>query len=334
MTYKHFMDSLKEESKEKEIPFIGNIELTGLCNLKCKMCYVINEDGDKDLTTEEWNLLLRDAVKAGMGEAYLSGGEPLLRNDFEELYCKLYDLGTRIMILTNGILLDEKLVEIFKKRPPEGISITLYGCDNESYETITGCPDGFDKVMSSIEKSISNNLPLSLKVPALKPLLNQYNLFSNIANRYNLKMSLGKYISPVRGCTSLSNNWRLSPKEINDIIPLIEGKDRFVYAPTKRTGKVSDCNCGKGRFAICYDGRLVGCLSYTELCTYPLIDGFTVALSKLREMIDKQEDFCQACKECEYVNKCSLCPGVNYAETGSLCKCSDYRKSLAQYGVL
>ena len=76
-TYRDFMNSIIAESRKNNVPYIGNIELTGCCNLACEMCYVIHEIGGRDLSTAEWNTLLEDAAKAGMGEAYLSGGEPL-----------------------------------------------------------------------------------------------------------------------------------------------------------------------------------------------------------------------------------------------------------------
>lgn len=106
-----------------------------------------------------------------------------------------------------------------------------------------------------------------------------------------------------------------------------------VPVPKTRTGML-DCNCGKGRFAICYDGRMVGCLSYTELYSYPLKDGFQQALEELRRLLSQQKDHCLECTQCAYQDKCSKCPGINYAESGSLKICTDYRRELARFNLL
>ncbi len=331
--YAQFMDSLRVEAKKKDIPFIGNIELTHSCNFRCKMCYVVNECGGHDLDTKQWNNLLKQATDCGMGEAYLSGGEPLVRKDFEDIYCKLYDRGVRIMVLTNGTLIDEKILEIFKKRPPEGISVTLYGNTNETYNCITGCSDGYDRVLKAINLMRKNSMPLSLKVPALNPLKGEYESIRNFADENNLRLTVGKYISPVRGTDTMQGDWRMNANDLYETVEIIERDGNFQYRPSNRTGKL-DCNCGKGRFAICYDGRLVGCLSYTELYTKPLEVGFQNALIQLRDKINHQTQYCRECNSCEVREKCSLCPGINYAESQSLEICTDYRKSLAKKGIL
>lgn len=332
-TYSEFMQAIHEEARKNNIPSIGNIELTSRCNLRCKMCYVVNEDGGQDLSTDQWNSLLGQAVEAGLREAYLSGGEPLIRDDFEEIYCKLYDKGVRVMIITNGLLVNSKLIDMLKRRPPEGVSITLYGSNNDSYNTITGCSDGYDRVQRSVELLIKNHMPLSLKVQALRPLKDDYYAIMAFARSHNLGITFGKYISPFRGCYDMQVDWRMDAKEIAEFTCMVEGSNKTVYAPSNRSGRL-DCNCGKGRFAICYDGRLVGCLSYTELHTEPLVEGFEAALFRLRELITMQNTHCEDCMHCECSDTCSMCPGINYAETGSLEICSKYRKSLAMAGVL
>lgn len=332
-TYAEFMNDLRAEAKKKDIPFIGNIELSHKCNLKCKMCYVVNESGGPDLSTKQWNSLLKQAAECGMGEAYLSGGEPLIRNDFEEIYSKLYDNGVRIMLLTNGTLIDRTIVDIFKKRPPEGISISLYGSNNETYNEITGCADGYDRVLNAISLLKNNNMPLSLKVPALLPIKGQYTSIRKFADEYDLKLTVGKYISPIRGNNKMQIDWRMGADDLYDTVKIIEREENFRYRPTNRSGKL-ECNCGRGRFAICYDGRLVGCLSYTELYTYPLEVGFCNALKELREKIKQQKSYCHECSTCKVRDKCSLCPGINYAESQSLEICTEYRKSLAEKNIL
>ena len=73
------------------LPVSGNFELTARCNFNCPMCYVHSSENDRDslakeLTTEQWIELARQAKDQGMVFALLTGGEPFVRKDFFEIY--------------------------------------------------------------------------------------------------------------------------------------------------------------------------------------------------------------------------------------------------------
>lgn len=338
MRYSEYLDYLDGIARSRGIPFQGDFELTGHCNLRCKFCYVSSGSAraSPDLRTEQWLGIIRQAVEAGMVRATFTGGEVLLRDDFEELYCKTYDMGVRILILTNGLLLDENIAKVLKRRMPDGISMTLYGGSNTSYRNVTGASNGYDRAIKAIELMKGNNLPLSLKTIALPELWNDFQVIRSIADKYELEISLVKYLSPQRNAgVKQDMQWRLDPPEIQKIIRIIgDDEDSLSVSTSKLRTGLANCNCGKGRFAICYDGKMVGCLSYTELCTFPLVDGFSKALDSLRALLFKQSDVCQECTSCSYKEQCTMCPGLNYAESGSISLCSSYRKKLAKYGIV
>ncbi len=70
-----------QKARQKGIPFSGQFELTPLCNLDCKMCYVhLNPDqlrGRSVLSVAEWKDIMHQAFEAGMFQASLTGGECL-----------------------------------------------------------------------------------------------------------------------------------------------------------------------------------------------------------------------------------------------------------------
>lgn len=337
MQYSEYLDHLEQIAKEKWIPFRGKFELTGKCNLGCKFCYVSSKEAKKsrDLTTEQWMQIITQATDAGMMRASLSGGEVFMRPDFEEIYCKTYDMGVRITLLTNGMLVDDNIIRILKKRPPDGISMTLYGASDESYEKISGKQGCYTEAVRAIDLMVKHELPLSLKTIALPELVDDFLPIRKLADERGLDLNLVRYVSPKRYCESESDmEWRLSPQQIQEAIRIVENNDSELSTqPKVRTGLL-DCNCAKGRFAVCHDGRLVGCLSYTELYTYPLEEGFMPALLHLRELIAAQREHCTDCSACTFQPKCSMCPGLNYSESGSLSVCSKYRKELAKHGIL
>ena len=87
-------DRLWEKAVKHRFPLTAAFELLPNCNLQCKMCYVrksmaeVNEMGGL-LTTDEWLSYARQARDLGMLYPLLTGGEPFLRDDLQEL-CRIW----------------------------------------------------------------------------------------------------------------------------------------------------------------------------------------------------------------------------------------------------
>ena len=80
-------------------------EVTYACPLHCVFCYnpVDYTQHGSELTTQEWIKVLRDARAAGSVQCGFSGGEPLVRDDLEELVAEAHKLGFYTNLLTSGI---------------------------------------------------------------------------------------------------------------------------------------------------------------------------------------------------------------------------------------
>ena len=141
LTFDDFSDYLEDKARVTATPINGQFELTPLCNLNCKMCYVHLQPeqlSQKPLGVDQWKSLIDEAWEAGMFQVTLTGGECLTYPGFEELYLYLHSKGCQITVLTNGVLLDEKRISFFKEHPPAVIQVTLYGSDDDTYERVTG----------------------------------------------------------------------------------------------------------------------------------------------------------------------------------------------------
>ncbi len=80
-------------------------EVTYACPLHCVFCYnpVDFAQHGPELTTQEWVRVLREARAAGSVQCGFSGGEPLVRDDLEELVAEAHKLGFYTNLLTSGI---------------------------------------------------------------------------------------------------------------------------------------------------------------------------------------------------------------------------------------
>lgn len=158
---------LNFKSREKGVPISGSFELTPLCNLDCKMCYVhMNKDqlsGTSLLSVDQWKDIMRQAIAGGMMYARLTGGECLTYPGFKELYLFLREKGIEISILTNGLLLNEEMISFLKEHRPADIQITLYGASEEAYEAVTGVR-AFHAVAENIRRVVDAEIALNIAV--------------------------------------------------------------------------------------------------------------------------------------------------------------------------
>ena len=76
---------IQEMTHEADYPYGGSFELTPLCNLDCKMCYVHLQDPSvrqRMLSGEQWLSIIRQAIDAGMMKPMLTGGEAMTHPAF------------------------------------------------------------------------------------------------------------------------------------------------------------------------------------------------------------------------------------------------------------
>ncbi len=91
------------------------LELTYRCPLQCVFCYnpIDFAKVEDELTTEEWLRVLREARALGSVQLGLSGGEPLVRDDVEEIAAEAHRLGYYTNLITSGVGLSrERLAEL------------------------------------------------------------------------------------------------------------------------------------------------------------------------------------------------------------------------------
>ncbi len=108
-------------------------ELTYRCPLQCPYCsnpVEIAKYSD-ELSTQDWIRVLKEARKMGATQLGLSGGEPLVRQDLEEIIAEARQLGYYTNLITSGVGMDEKRVAAFKEAGLDHIQISFQASDEE-----------------------------------------------------------------------------------------------------------------------------------------------------------------------------------------------------------
>lgn len=108
-------------------------ELTYRCPLQCPYCSnpVEIAQYQEELTTAEWFKVLREARAMGAAQLGFSGGEPLVRQDLEELIREGRRLGYYSNLITSGVGMDEARVAAFKEAGLDHIQISFQASNEE-----------------------------------------------------------------------------------------------------------------------------------------------------------------------------------------------------------
>lgn len=338
----------------RHVPLGGTFELTPRCSLKCKMCYVRLDPSQmaavgRELTAKEWISLASDAIKAGTVSLLLTGGEPLIRPDFPEIYTALCQMGFIITINTNATLMTPEIVRLFEKYPPTETAVTLYGASPETYEKICGDGSGYERTIRGLE--LLSKLPTQLEVRTtfIKDNMNELSQLRTIANRYTNRYAINTEVfKAVRGATANVEECRLEPEQIKSVAlenykyyselsqdTGVTRKQPVNDRPQKENGfrlppEILECLAAKAMYWITWDGKMLPCGTFSWPYTAPLEEGFDVAWERLPGLFADIKPPAE-CQTCEYGNgRCPNCPAILQSETGSFDNPAPYSCEIAR----
>ncbi len=143
------------------------INLTRRCNLACAHCYLdadtLHHGNDNELTTEEVCHLLDEVVDCGDGTmVVLTGGEPLVRRDLEDIISHGTQLGLAMVVGTNGMMLTERRVASLKQSGLLGAGISVDSLDAKKHDNFRGQTGAWEKTMAGIEQCRQQQLSFQI----------------------------------------------------------------------------------------------------------------------------------------------------------------------------
>ncbi len=138
-------------------------ELTYACPLQCPYCSnpVEMANFKKELSTEDWIRVMREARKMGAVQLGFSGGEPLTRPDLEELIAEARQLGFYTNLITSGLGMDEKRVKAFKKAGLDHIQVSFQASSADLNDLIAGT-DAFEHKLEMARAVKKHGYPMVL----------------------------------------------------------------------------------------------------------------------------------------------------------------------------
>lgn len=319
-------------------------ELTSACNLRCKHCLYANSNykAENEFTPDElMNLAHLFVEKLNVIKIAFSGGEIFLRNDFYDVLNYLKSKNVFLVLMTNGILISEEVVNKLDKilnKKNDIIQISLDGITKETYESIRG-ENTFDKAIRGIKLCTDKGFMVRVSYTVTSknvhelPMLHEYCKRLGVAyiglgrfQTYNefqsyLKPNLedvvnytAKFVDSIDGTIKVT----ISSLKLFDFLNFDEGIKLADNYLKSFNGKPKDdlmCDC-HGHFGLRPNGEMY-------LCADTEIEG--LSLGNIREQsfddiwdnrfsncfYQKRVDL--VCKKCKYLAICGGgCPGKAY----------------------
>jgi radical SAM protein with 4Fe4S-binding SPASM domain len=335
---------LWDKLKDKRAPFSFDLEVTARCNNGCRHCYINLPAGDqearrKELSLAEIDRIAGEAISLGALWCLVTGGEPLLRQDFADIYLALKRKGLLVSVFTTAQILTEDHLRLFRQYPPRDIEITVYGVTRETYERVTRRPGSFDAFRRGLDRLLESGVKVRLKAMALRSNLDELPEIVRFCRERTKDYFRFDPLLHLRFDGNAQRNAeiraeRLSPEEIVAIeradkgrfASLVKGCDELIVPELAHTGcdHLFHCGAGNGSFNVSYDGLFRLCSSlWHPGCVYNLRNG-TLAdawhnfVPKIRDLRSRRSEFLEKCRVCPIINLCLWCPAHAHLETGEL----------------
>jgi len=345
----------KLRSARKLVSF--QLEITARCNNNCRHCYINFPADDKKAKGKELSLneikgIIDEAVSLGVLWCLITGGEPLLRKDFFDIYLYLKKKGLLVSVFTNAALIKNKHIDFFKKYPPRDIEVTVYGVTKETYEKVARVPGSFDAFMRGLDLLLKNDIKVRFKTMALRSNVQELDRISRFCReRTKDYFRFDPFLHLRFDGNKLKNedikSERLSPGDITRIETqdkerfgaLKNGCDKLIRDGHNNNGcrHIFSCGAGNGSFIVSYDGFFRLCSSlYHKDCIYDIKKGnikeaWENFIPKVRDICSDSKNFLENCKICPIINLCMWCPAHSHLETGRLDEPVDYFCEVAHY---
>jgi len=327
------------KTKKKYIPEIGIFEITSRCNLKCLHCYSSSGKAKpNELTKEEALKVVEGLKEIESKEVCIIGGEPLLRKEWEIIAKKVKDLDMKFSLISNGFIIDKKIVEKLAELEPCDISLSLDGATAKTHDRIRGVNGSFDRVLNSISLLNQKNIPISVITAVSKINFKELPKMINILKGKNIKWNI-QATAPVG---RFSEKYALTDKEFYTMglfilatrqkyskgeLPVLAAQCIGYNSRFAKKGLFPEdwkgCKGGTDFISITSEGNVKGCLSLPD----EYIEG-NVRERSIYDIWNDPENF-QYSRNFDVKDLGDFCKGCKY---GEICKGGCITMSIGRTG--
>lgn len=299
-------------------------ELTHRCPLDCIHCYTA-ESGHSELPHSKVIDILDQLVEAGCLFLTLSGGEPLMREDFFDIATYAKKKGFGIRILTNGTLITEQVADRIAQLHPIMVGISLYSTKSSIHDSVTRIPGSHRRTMRGIRLLAARGVRLSLRTILMDCNIGELEQLEEVANNFGAEYQASPAITPRANGDRGPLKYRVSDEGFRKFIRWSTSRDHPQDAQTEPNRKASTnrrvCGVGEKASRIAPDGKVYPCVEFPlpagglQEQSLRAIWRSSPLLKSLRSLRIKD---LPVCSKCDMLSMCRICVAQALAEEGDL----------------
>lgn len=318
----------------------ATIEITRKCNAKCIHCIVdAGEEKTDELTSLEIIKLIEDMSDYNPRSITLTGGEVFTKKDWPLYLQKITGLGIRPMMLTNGMLINDEVIDILKLYPNIGLGISLDGAKKETHDYIRGINGIFDHFCEIVPKLRAEQIYVGVPTTVMQSNYDELDdildlLISLNASAWQIQAVKPYGRLPKEECLTERQFYKLAEKIVYyrehylDKMNIVEADCIGYYSLFQDKlyiKKWRGCECGIYSCSIEADGNVKGCPNMNnsegnirERSFKEIWNDHNSFKYNRTPNIDNLEGYCKECKH-KYVCRGGCPQNVKCKSGGSFC---------------
>jgi len=315
------------------LPLEGRLDLTYRCNNNCRHCWLrippSDPEQNRELSFDEIINIVDQSRVLGTRRWSISGGEPMLRPDFPEIFDYLTAKAVSYSINTNGTLITPKLAYLLKRKGAKMVS--LYGATQETYDHVTRNPGGFEKVMRGFRYLREAGAGFIVQLIPMRDNWHEWDKMTELAQSLSKRRRVGAPWLYLSSCHAPGINagivrQRLDP---SDIVELDKPDPTCEESHAQQCGHsggddrlFARCIAGRRDFHIDPYGGMTFCsflkdpaMRY-DLRTGSVREGWEEFIPSLAGKVRGDKEYRENCGSCELRAHCRWCAVYGWLEHG------------------
>ncbi len=203
------------------LPLDGRLDLTYRCNNRCRHCWLwlpsTSPQGQEELSYEEIRRIVDEARALGCQAWGISGGEPMLRVDFIDIFDYITRKSISYKLNSNGTQITPQIASLMKRRGTN--MIALYGATAEVHDQVTRTPGSFEGTLRGFAYLKEAGVAFTVQIVPMRENYHQYDKMLELAQSLSPSYRIGAPWLWLSACRSEARNHeilnqRLDPAEV------------------------------------------------------------------------------------------------------------------------
>jgi MoaA/NifB/PqqE/SkfB family radical SAM enzyme len=324
---------MQNKTVDFRLPLEGHLDLTYRCNNNCLHCWLkippASEKRNNELSFDEIRVIVDEARSLGTRRWSMSGGEPMLRPDFSEIFDYITAKAVSYSLNTNGTLITPKLARQLKRKGTK--MVALYGATKETYAHVTGNPAGFEQLMQGFSYLREEKVGFIVQLVPMKANWHEWEAMVSLAKSLSPQWRIGAPWLYLSSCRDASVNARISAQRLAPQVAVELDRPDISYEESNQH-RCGYSEPGGRLFASCLDRRRdfhidpYGGMSFCSFIKDPSMrydlrkgtvqEGWEEFIPSLADKVHGGQEHRENCGSCELRDDCRWCAVYGWLEHG------------------